>query len=53
MCTWTAGLLDAVIGSAGVYLVYSYVVAVATITFVRVMVFNSMVLFYVLRVGCS
>ena len=29
------------------------VVACATSTFVRVMVFNSMVLFYVLRVGCS
>ena len=24
VCTWTAGLLDAVIGSAGVYLVFSW-----------------------------
>ena len=44
MCTWTAGLLDAVIGSAGVYLVSVYVVACATSTFVRVMVLTQ--LFY-------
>ena len=43
MCTWTAGLLGAVIGSAGVYLVFSCVVACATNTFVRVMVLTQWV----------
>ena len=37
----------------GLFKFSSCVVACATSTFARVMVFNSMVLFYVLRVGCS
>ena len=51
MDDWPARCGDR-IGRGFIYLSVR-VVACATSTFVRVMVFNSMVLFYVLRVGCS
>ena len=53
MCTWMAGLFDAVIGLTGVLVCYQFVLSrVRPVLLFRVMDVNSTVYVLVLRVEC-